>query len=568
MPGFPPNSAISVIDIETTGLSAYNNRITEIGIVKIADGKIVSEYTSLINPEQFIPPYITHMTGITNELVYGKPTFKQIYPEIKEQIESGSLAIGGHNVSFDYRFVNTSAERNGFKLITLPSLCTCRLARRLNLPVHSKSLDNLSKFYGIKRTRVHRALDDARATAKIFLHFIDKMIEEMKMETLDEILSFQHRKIYGFIKPSAKMLELRKVTREFPENPGVYMMRDKQDEIIYVGKASNLRKRAGSYFYHNTSHDLKTRKLLRHVRKIGYQTTGSELSALILESKLIKKHKPDFNSAGIRYRRFPFIKIDVQNDYPKAIKAYDVKLDGAKYYGPFRSSRTVNELLETINREYYLRSCREVRLKVSKSRSPCLYHQIGQCMAPCNYTQSVTDYRRMIEYAISYIESQTTDSALSVMEKTMTAFADELMFEEAAHVRNRIEDLKRVLTNLELTSSDFKSQDFVIKCRNENNLNLCEVFLITSGKLIKNMIIDIDRPDVSYIETDIMNIYYHGNLFGKALYNISKNFTPDDIDTMKIIFNWIYHNNSKETLFKINRETNPKEIIDFVLIKG
>jgi len=558
------NSTISVVDIETTGLSAQYNRITEIGIVKITEGKIVSEYSTLINPEQFIPPYITALTGITNELVYGKPTFKQIFPDIKEQIESSSVAIGGHNVSFDYRFVNTSAERSGFKQITLPSLCTCRLARRLNLPVHSKSLDNLSKFYGIKRTRIHRALDDARATAKIFLHFFDKMIGEMNMETLDEILSFQHKKIYGFIKPSAKMLELRKAARDFPENPGVYMMRDKENEIIYVGKASNLRKRAGSYFYHNTSHDIKTKKLLRHVRKIECQTTGSELSALILESKLIKKYKPDFNSAGIRYRRFPFIKIDVQNDYPKAVKAYDIKLDGAKYYGPFRSSRTVNDLLETINREYYLRSCREVKLKVSKSRSPCLYHQIGQCMAPCNYTQSVTDYRRMIDYAISYIESQTTDSALNTMEQSMTALADELMFEEAAHVRNRIEDLKRVLTNLELTSSDFKTQDFIIKCRNENKLNLCEIFLITRGRLIKNMIIDIDRPDVDYIETDIMNIYYHGNLFGKALYNIPKNFTPDDIDTMKIFYNWVYHNNSPETLYKINKDTKAKEIVEFV----
>jgi DNA polymerase-3 subunit epsilon len=131
------NSAISVIDVETTGLSAYNNRITEIGIVKLADGKIVSEYSTLINPEQFIPPYITSLTGITNELVYGKPTFRQVYPQIREQIETSAVAIGGHNVAFDYRFLNTSAERNGYKHITLPSLCTCRLARRLNLPVHS-----------------------------------------------------------------------------------------------------------------------------------------------------------------------------------------------------------------------------------------------------------------------------------------------------------------------------------------------------------------------------------------------------------------------------------------------
>jgi len=558
------NSTISVIDIETTGLSADYNRITEIALVKISNGKIISEYSTLVNPEQFIPPYITGLTGITNELVHGKPTFKQVYPDIKKKIESSAAALGGHNVSFDYRFMNSSAERYGFEKITLPSLCTCRLARRLNLPVHSKSLDNLSRFYGIKRSRAHRALDDARATAKIFINFIDKMVREFNLETLEEILSFQHRKIYGYVKPSAKMLELRKAAKDFPESPGVYMMRNKDDEIIYVGKSSNLKKRAGSYFYHNTSHDVKTKKLLRHVRKIEYQTTGSELSALIFESRLIKKHKPDFNSAGIRYKRLPFIKIDVQNDYPKAVKSYDIKLDGARYYGPFRSSRTVNALLETINRDNYLRNCREMKLKISKERIPCLYHQIGQCMAPCNFTQSLKEYRKSVNNAMHWLESQTTDSAISVMEQSMNTLADEMMFEEAAYVRDRITDLRRVLTNLELTSSDFKTQDFILKCSGGIGNRSKEIFFVLGGKLIKNNVINSDFNE-NEIENDIDNIYFKGNLFGKPLYNVSKNFTPEDMDTMKLILNWVYHNNSQETLYKIQKGTKTKDIVDFVI---
>lgn len=558
------NSTISVIDVETTGLSANYNRITEIALVKISDGKIISEYSTLINPEQFIPPFITELTGITNDLVYGKPTFGEIYPEIKNKIETSAVALGGHNVSFDYRFMNSSAERHGFEKITLPSLDTCRLARRLSLPVHSKSLDNLSKFFGIKRARQHRALDDARATAKIFLNFMEKMYKEYNIETLEEILSFQHKKIYGFVKPSAKMLELRKITKDFPESPGVYMMRNKDDEIIYVGKSSNLKKRAGSYFYHNTNHDFKTKKLLRHVRKIEYKTTGSELSALIIESRLIKQHKPDFNSAGIRYKRFPFIKIDTQNDYPKAAKVYDVKLDGARYYGPFRSSRTVNALLETINRDNYLRICRETKLKVSKERVPCLYHQIGQCLAPCNFTQSPKEYNEAVNNSIKWLESQTTDSAISVMEQSMNALADDMMFEEAAYVRDRISDLRRVLTNLELTSSDFKTQDFILKCPGDTENRTKEIFFVLAGKLIRNTVISEDY-DQKEIESDIENIYFRGNLFGKPLYNISKKFTPEDMDTMKLILNWIYHNNSPETLFKIGNNTKAKDILGFVI---
>jgi len=557
-------STISVIDVETTGLSASFNRITEFALVKISGGKIISEYSTLVNPGQFIPPYITEITGITNELVHGKPLFEEIYLDIKKKIESSAAALGGHNVSFDYRFMNSSAERYGFEKITLPSLCTCRLARRLNLPVHSKSLDNLSRFYGIRRTRVHRALDDARATAKIFINFIDKMVKEFNLETIDEILSFQHKKIYGFVKPSAKMLELRKAAKDFPESPGVYLMRNKDDEIIYVGKSSNLKKRAGSYFYHNTSHDVKTKKLLRHVRKIEYQTTGSELSALILESRLIKQHKPDFNSAGIRYKRHPFIKIDLQNDYPKAVKAYDIKLDGARYYGPFRSSRTVNALLETINRDNYLRNCREMKLKVGKDRVPCLYHQIGQCMAPCNFTQGLKEYRQSVNNAMQWLESQTTDSAISVMEQSMNALADDMMFEEAAYVRDRISDLRRVLTNLELTSSDFKTQDFVLKCPGSIENRSKEIFFVLGGKLIKNNVINSDFNE-NEIENDIDNIYFKGNLFGKPLYNVSKNFTPEDMDTMKLILNWVYHNNSHETLYKIGDKTKAKDIMEFVI---
>ncbi|HEY3251049.1 MAG TPA: UvrB/UvrC motif-containing protein, partial [Ignavibacteria bacterium] len=266
-----------------------------------------------------------------------------------------------------------------------------------------------------------------------------------------------------------------------------------------------------------------------------------------------------------------------QNDYPKAVKVYDIKLDGAKYYGPFRSSVTVNTLLETINRDNYLRSCREVKLNVSKSRVPCLYHQIGQCFAPCNYTQSFTDYRSMVNNAIEFIESQTTDSALSTMEQTMNALADELMFEEAAYVRDKIDDLKRVLTNLKLTSKDFKTQDFVVKCFGENMSQphpipsppgegrFNEVFFISCGKLIKNIILEKNSFDNKLIEEAVSNIYFNGNLFGKSLYNIPAKVTPEDLDAMKIVYNWIYHNNSPQTLLKIEKNTKAKEILEFVI---
>jgi len=138
------------------------------------------------------------------------------------------------------------------------------------------------------------------------------------------------------------------------------------------------------------------------------------------------------------------------------------------------------------------------------------------------------------------------------------------MFEEAAYVRDRISDLKRVLTNLELTSSDFKTQDFILKCSGDLENRSKEIFFVLGGKLIKNDVINSDFHEKE-IENDIDNIYFKGNLFGKPLYNVSKNFSPEDMDTMKLILNWVYHNNSHETLFKICKDTKTKDIVDFVI---
>ena len=145
-------------------------------------------------------------------------------------------------------------------------------------------------------------------------------------------------------------------------------------------------------FYHNTSHSTKVKKLVRFVHKVEWETTGSELSALLAESRMIKSHKPRFNSAIKSYRKFPFIKIDVNRAFPKVQKVYEILPDGAKYYGPFASSFTVNNLIERINRLYKLRKCDDINLRPVKNHSTCMYFEIGQCGAPCNFTSTAPEY--------------------------------------------------------------------------------------------------------------------------------------------------------------------------------
>jgi len=557
-----------VVDVETTGLNAINDRITEIGMVHVRNGRIVDKFESLVNPGTFIPRYITELTGITNDMVYNKPAFYEIFPKVKNFISGlgDNVIFTGHNVSFDYKFMSASVARTVKETFELPVLCTCRLARRLNKTLRSKSLYSLIQYYGIRILRRHRALDDAKATAKILIQFLKQLEAEFGIETADELLSFQYKKIYGPEKMPANIKRIKTDLKDIPELPGVYFMKSKGGELLYVGKAKNLFNRVNSYFYHNTSHTTKIRKMIRQVHKVEYETTGSELSALIKESWLIKKNKPRFNTATKRYGRFPFIKLDVQNTYPVISQTYEVKLDGARYYGPFKSGYTVNSLMERIDKLYYLRKCDDKKLYPSKSKSTCMYYEFKQCKGPCNFTQSPDDYKKEVKRVMYFLESEANPGALKQLEEQMYGLAGEMKYEEASEVRDRISDLKRVILNMELTTSNLNLKNFIVKCRETNRKDSNEIFFVAGGKLIKNFMVpgdDIEyEPD--YIKELVNNIYFNGNLFRSTLFNNYGKYEKDELDAMKIISNWLFHNNSPKTLLKVEDNITADRILNFV----
>ena len=557
-----------VVDVETTGLSADGDRITEIALVNVYNGRITNEFSALVNPRQFVPRYITELTGITNEMVSDKPDFKETLPAIRNFINeiNGMIVLCGHNVSFDHRFINSSLERAGEQKLNNQTICTARLARRLKLGLQSKSLYSLSKHFKINVARRHRALDDARATAIILINFLNKLVNEYDYETLDELLSFQHKKIYEPQKLPANIKLIKKELKDAPVHAGVYYMKNRDDEIIYIGKAKNLNYRLRSYFYHNVSHTGKIRRMIREVRKVEYETTGSELSALILESRLIKKLKPKYNSATKRYSRFPFIKIDLQNAYPKVEKTFEVKLDGARYYGPFKSSFTVNSLIESISKSFKIRKCDDKKLVPDKNKSSCMYYEIKLCNAPCNFTQSHKSYNAEIKRVMEFLEAETSKGAIKELEEQMSGLSDELKFEEASYIRDKINDLKRVILNMELTASEVNLKNFVIKCREGSTDESFELFFVAGGKLIKNIKLQQKEYQVHLEEISelVENIYFRGNLFRSVYLNSPGKFTKEELDSMKIISNWVCLNNSPETLLKINTKTSTGKILKFV----
>lgn len=573
--GLLQETVFTVFDVETTGLNPERNRMTEIGIVKIKGGEVVDEYSALINPEQFIPPEITRLTGISNELVYDKPKFGELAGDIMNFMFSGeeSLVLAGHNVKFDYGFLNASLHRAGYNKLGVPSVCTARLARRLNRQLPSKSLDSLRRHFGIHSRRKHRALDDAKATAVILIHFLEQLITEHEFETLEELLGFQYRKIYDDSKISARFKKLKIDLQSVPQKPGVYYMLNKKGEIIYIGKAKNLKDRLSSYFYHNVSHSTKIRKLVRYVHKVEWETTGSELSALLAESRMIKSHKPRFNSAIKSYRKFPFIKIDVQRAYPRVYKVYEIIPDGARYYGPFSSSYTVNTLIERINKLYKLRKCDDKVLHPAKNKSACMYYEFGQCSAPCNLTVTAAEYQKEVKGVDKFLTTETEGGALRLLEREMLLESESMNFEHASYIRDNISDLRKVLLNIELTNSIVELQNYIIKCSNDNSKEAWELFLIVNGKIAKTICYEktsIEDSDfVNNLAEDINYHYFNGALFKDFVFSKAYHkFKIDEIDTLKIISNWVYRNYTPSRIMKMTEKTSISGVMKFIFGKS
>ena len=554
-----------VCDVETTGLSASINRITEISLIKIYNGEFAGKFTTLINPQQHIPKEITRLTGITNEDVFNKPTFEQVTNEIVSFISTddndSNTVFVGHNVSFDYKFLKESFYRLPEPVdFNIKTLCTCKLARRLLRRIKSKSLQNVAAHLGISQRKKHRAYDDSYTTTKILLHFLELLQNEYDISTTEELLKFQNTKIYSEYRKSPALKRLKLDLKDIPRTPGVYFMKSRSGEVIYIGKAKNLKERVSSYFHYNSEFPAKVRKLVSNINSLEYEKTNSELSALILESKLIKKHKPRFNSAIKRFRYHPFLKIDVQNEYPKVEKVYEIENDGANYYGPFSSGMTVNKLLKDINGKFRLRMCEDKYLKASKNHSTCMYLDIGKCDAPCNYTMSKKKYSEEVKKVHDYITSYDENSAPKVYKSLMEKLAEREEFEKAASLRDRLQDIEKVLSYQKVITSAINNKKIIIKCDSDYSR---ELFFIHNGKLLDTYVIskevEFDQRNMLE-EIDEMSEY----LFFSLSKYVKHKYTREELDEIKVISNWLALNRDRNRVLELQDTHTKEDVLQFI----
>ena len=537
-----------VVDVETTGLSAARHRVTELAMVRLAplegaNWRVMDSFQSLVNPEQFIPPFITQHTGITNAMVYGKPTFGEIIPEINGFIAKLSApTLAGHNVNFDHGFLTHSFERAGE--IFLPAqglLCTCRLARRLLPQLRSKSLKSVQDYFGIRNPRQHRALGDAEATANILARFIE-LAGEMEIETLEDFLRLQYAKPNYARRKTKREVSLREKVRAFPERPGVYTMTSADGTVLYVGKAKNLHNRVASYFSESNTEGTKLVKMMRAVREITYEETGSELSALLLESRKIKELRPRFNSLDKWYKPQSFLRLDVQHDFPELSFIRKPAPDGAEYFGPFKSREAAEALMEILNHAFKLRECGE-KFRIGEHVKPCLYYDIQRCGAPCALKQSKEEYRMEVQRMQEFLAAGD-EGILAHVEQIMRASADRLDFEEAEFYKRRLFELRRVLGTGDRESASVSANDFVIlnplHFKEGAGAGQCEVLFIRFGQLLKQITLGAGHLAIA-------EQWFARQL--RLYYGTSSAIPPSagkpEIDEMRILARWVESSRKK-----------------------
>lgn len=270
--------------------------------------------------------------------------------------------------------------------------------------------------------------------------------------------------------------------KKLPTKPGIYMMHDENDTIIYIGKAVSLRNRVRQYFRPGADGRPKIEKMMPHVTRFEYIVTDSELEALVLENNLIKEYAPKYNTMLKDGKTYPFIKVTLGEEYPRLLFSRQMKKDKNKYYGPFTSSAAVKDTIDLLNKSYHLRSCsRNLPKDIGKLR-PCLNYHIKQCNAPCQGYISKEEYNVQLNKALEFLNGKH-ESLKTMLEEKMQAASEKMEFEEAAEYRDLLNSVNLVIQKQKITNSDLEDRDIIGLAVQEQDA-VVQVFFVRDGKLI------------------------------------------------------------------------------------
>ncbi len=554
-----------VVDTETTGLRPGPDRVIEVAGIRLRGGTVVDSFHSLINPGRRLLPFIVKFTGITQDMLENAPTAKEIFPDFLEFIEDATLV--GHNLGFDINFLAYETRLLG-QACALDGLDTILLARRFLPGLKRFKLDMVAAHLKIQTINRHRALGDAEVTAAVFLRMLEiarqqgiKTLGHLRLRVqlpvawsgdITEAAVSEKGKLWradGKLTPAAiasarpngsLFLDPAK-KRDFPTKPGVYLMRDANQQVIYVGKAKNLKDRLSSYYSQPLGYTRKMDGLLQSVKDIETIVLGSELEALLLESRLIKELQPAYNVQLRNYELYPFIKIDIQHPFPRVYATREVAADGSRYFGPFRSRRLVDLTIELIQKIFPIRTCTRSLPPQAKPSDPCLRLHLNRCPGPCRGIDSDSAaYHQVIEQVCSFLGGERED-LVDRLRRQMFEASQQLNFERAAWLRDAIRGVDEILIGQRLITGAVEYNNLFIvypSAREGHN----EIFLIRHGRLVRQECVPHEPGAMSNTIHELLehaaNLGEAPNIIGKA-----------EVDQINIISRWIHRHSDDRAFF-------------------
>ena len=552
-----------VLDTETSGLRPGPNRMIEVAGIRLRGGEVLDSFQTLVNPGRRLPPFIVQFTGISQEMVESAPAAAEVMPDFLRFIEGATLV--GHNIGFDIGFLTYEAQLLGLPF-PLDGIDTILFARRYLPALRRFKLDMVAEHLKIPLAKRHRAMGDAQVTAAVFLKLVERA-RKQGLETLGQLrrrlqlpvswsgaisdlsMSRQVDQWRADGKLSAQAAPSRPTgslflnpawKQHFSDKPGVYLMKDSNGQVIYVGKAKCLKNRLASYYNQPLGYTRKMDGLLQNVHEIETRELGSELEALLVESQLIKQLQPAYNVQLRNYEHYPFIKIDVQHPFPRVYATREVAADGGRYFGPFRSRRIVDLTIDVVQKTFPIRTCIRSLPPQGKPSEPCLRLHLDRCPAPCRGDADSAAYHKTIEQVCAFLGGERED-LLDRLRRQMFEASQEMKFERAAWLRDTIRSVDEVLIGQRLLTGAVEANNlFIVYPSAREGCN--ELFLIRHGRLVEQRSIPHEPEGTKLAVRELLALATQlgepPNIVGKA-----------EVDQINIISRWIHRHSDDRAFF-------------------
>ena len=355
--------------------------------------------------------------------------------------------------------------------------------------------------------------------------------------------------------------------KKLPAKPGVYIMHGEKDEIIYVGKAISLKNRVRQYFQSSRNKGAKIERMVTHITRFEYIITDSELEALVLECNLIKEHRPKYNTMLKDDKSYPFIKVTVNEPYPRVLFARRMKKDKARYFGPYTSGGAVKDVIELVRKLYQVRSCNRSLPRDTGKDRPCLYYHMKQCKAPCQGYISQKEYRKNINKVIKFLNGDFQDTISELMEKMQKA-SEEMRYEDAMEYRDLIRSIEKIGERQKITGYGQEDRDIIAVAMDESeDLRdqdaVVQVFFIRDGKLIgrDHFYLRVAKGDTkSQVLSSFLKQFYAGTPFIP-----SEIMLQSEIEDADIIEEWLTTRRKQKVHIRVPKKGTKEKLVELAL---